>query len=157
GEQGSGCIPRNAIIETVPARGVPNLVDTILVRHVSGSISRIGLKSYAEGREKWQGTSMDLIWFDEEPPADVYIEGLTRTNATGGMVFMTFTPLLGVSEVVRRFVNEKSDDRFTVTMVLDEALHIDAEKRRQIVASYPAHELEARTKGIPVLGSGRIF
>jgi hypothetical protein len=44
-----------------------------------------------------------------------------------------------------------------VTMILDEAEHIDAEKRKQIVASYPPHELEARTKGVPVLGSGRIF
>jgi hypothetical protein len=33
---------------------------------------------------------------------------------------------------------------------------IDEEKAK-IIASYPAHELEARTKGIPVLGSGRIF
>jgi phage terminase large subunit-like protein len=157
GEQGSGTIPRNAIIETVPARGVPGLVDTILVRHVSGSVSRVGLKSYAEGREKWQGTSMDLIWLDEEPPPDVYTEALTRTNATNGVLYMTFTPLLGVSEVVRRFLHEQSEDRHVTTMVLDEAEHFDAEKRKQIIASYPPHELEARTKGIPVLGSGRIF
>ena len=30
-------------------------------------------------------------------------------------------------------------------------------RKLKIVASYPAHELEARTKGIPILGSGRIF
>ena len=29
--------------------------------------------------------------------------------------------------------------------------------RRRIIASYPAHEREARTKGIPSLGSGMIF
>src|SRR5262249_4954488 len=157
GEQGSGTIPRDAIIDVISARGVPGLVDAVLVRHVSGGVSRIGLKSYAEGREKWQGTGMDLIGLDEEPPADIYTEALTRTNATDGIVFMTFTPLLGMSEVVRRFLNEKSPDRHVVTMVLDEAEHISAEKRRQIIASYPPHELEARTKGVPVLGSGRIF
>jgi hypothetical protein len=32
-----------------------------------------------------------------------------------------------------------------------------AEEKAKIVASYPAHEREARTKGIPTLGSGRIF
>jgi hypothetical protein len=31
------------------------------------------------------------------------------------------------------------------------------QKKKKIIASYPAHELEARTKGIPILGSGRIF
>jgi phage terminase large subunit-like protein len=40
------------------------------------------------------------VWFDEEPPPDIYSEGLTRTNATGGITMITFTPLLGMSEVV---------------------------------------------------------
>ena len=35
---------------------------------------------------------------------DIYIEGLTRTHATGGMVMLTFTPLKGMSEVVRLFL-----------------------------------------------------
>jgi phage terminase large subunit-like protein len=157
GEQGSGTIPRDAIVDVVAGRGISGLADNILVRHATGGLSRLGLKSYAEGREKWQGASLDLVWLDEEPDAGLYMEALTRTNATGGAVYMTFTPLLGMSEVVRRFINEKSPDRHVVTMILDEAEHIDAEKRRQIVASYPAHELEARTKGVPVLGSGRIF
>ena len=39
---------------------------------------------------------------------DVYLEGLTRTNVTQGPIWMTFTPLLGASEVVRRFLIEES-------------------------------------------------
>ena len=46
------------------------------------------------------------MWFDEEPPLDVYVEGLTRTNATGGITIVTFTPLLGMSEVVMLFLTE---------------------------------------------------
>jgi phage terminase large subunit-like protein len=157
GEQGSGAIPRDAIIDIVAGRGIPGLADHILVRHATGGISRLGLKSYAEGREKFQGASLDLLWLDEECDADIYMEALTRTNATNGMLYMTFTPLRGVSEVVRRFLHERSPDRCDVAMVLDEALHISAEKREQIIKSYRAHELEARTKGVPVLGSGRIF
>jgi phage terminase large subunit-like protein len=49
------------------------------------------------------------VWFDEEPPLDIYIEGLTRTNATGGMAYLTFTPLLGMSEVVSLFLREESN------------------------------------------------
>jgi phage terminase large subunit-like protein len=157
GEQGSGTIPRDAIVDVVAGRGISGLADNILVRHATGGLSRLGLKSYAEGREKWQGASLDLVWLDEEPDAALYMEALTRTNATNGAVYMTFTPLLGVSEVVRRFLHEKSPDRHVVTMILDEAEHITKEKRKQIIASYPPHEVEARTKGVPVLGSGRIF
>src|SRR5262249_55695833 len=144
-------------LDVVAGRGIPGLADHILVRHATGGISRLGLKSYAEGREKFQGASLDLLWLDEECDHDIYTEALTRTNATGGMLFMTFTPLRGVSEVVRRFLHEKSPDRYDIAMVLEEAEHIDAAKRDQIIKSYPVHELEARTKGIPVLGSGRIF
>ena len=53
-----------------------------------------------------QGETLDFVWFDEEPPQDVYIEGLTRTNATGGMIFLTFTPLKGISDVVHSFITE---------------------------------------------------
>src|SRR5262245_1288821 len=70
---------------------------------------------------------------------------------------MTFTPLLGVSEVVRRFLHEKSDDRYKVVMTIDDVGHYSQDEKSKIIASYPKHELEARTKGIPVLGSGRVF
>ena len=39
----------------------------------------------------------------------------------------------------------------------DDVGHFTAEEKAKIIASYPAHEREARTKGIPTLGSGRIF
>lgn len=42
-------------------------------------------------------------------------------------------------------------------MTIDDAEHYTDEEREAIVAAYPAHEREARAKGIPVLGSGRIF
>lgn len=47
--------------------------------------------------------------------------------------------------------------RAVTRMTIDDAEHISPEKRAQIIASYPPHEVEARTKGIPVLGSGRIY
>ena len=46
--------------------------------------------------------------------------------------------------------------RAIVSMAIDDALHYTPEQRASIVASYPAHEREAR-KGHPTLGSGRIF
>lgn len=103
-EWGTGYIPASAIGEIAPSRGIANAIDTVSIRHASGGWSSLQFKSYERGREKWQGTAKHLIWNDEEPPLDVYTEGLTRTNETGGIVMTTFTPLLGLSEVVARFL-----------------------------------------------------
>jgi hypothetical protein len=59
---------------------------------------------------------------------------------------MTFMPLLGVSEVVRRFLMEKSPDRSITMMTLDDVEHYSEEEKARIIASYPAQELEARTR-----------
>ena len=48
-----------------PEHGV---IDYILVKNVFGGVSKIGFKSCDQGREKFQGTSLDYVWFDEEPP-----------------------------------------------------------------------------------------
>lgn len=157
GSPGTGAIPKDSIAELTSGRGNPDLLDSVKVRHVNGGISSIGIKSYVRGREAFQGETLDYAWLDEEPPADVYTEVLTRTNVSQGPVWVTFTPLLGMSEVVRRFLLEPSPDRRVVTMTLDDVEHYTPEQRAQIVASYPAHEREVRTKGIPALGSGRIF
>lgn len=157
GDRGTGSIPKDAILDISPSRGVADGVDSVTVQHESGGQSRLVFKTYDQGRERWQAATLDGVWFDEEPPEDIYMEGLTRTNATGGMVFMTFTPLLGMSNVVRRFLTESSPDRHDTNMTIEDAEHIPEEERARIIASYPPHEREARTKGVPILGSGRIF
>ena len=157
GRHGTGYIPKASIIESQSSRGVPDLLDHIKVKHESGGESIVYLKSYEKGREKWQGETVDYVAFDEEPPLEIYSEGLTRTQATGGMVFMTFTPLLGMSDVVGRFLLEQNPDRSVTSMTIDDAEHYTVEERARIIASYPAHEREARASGIPTMGSGRVF
>ena len=104
---GRGLIPAHLLAGTARARGgVPDLLDHVLVKHTSGGISTAAFKSYDQGRKRWQGETLDWVWFDEEPPEDIYLEGLTRTNATGGVVWLTFTPLEGMSRVVHTFIED---------------------------------------------------
>jgi len=154
---GTGYIPKADILNTTRRSGVSGALDTVTVRHVSGGASTLLFKAYEQGRGKWQANTVDYVWFDEEPPEDVYFEGITRTNATKGLVAVTFTPLKGMSTVVARYILEKSPDREVITMTIDDAEHYTPEERQRIIDSYPPHEREARTKGIPSLGSGRIF
>jgi hypothetical protein len=51
----------------------------------------------------------------------------------------------------------KHNGRIVIQAGIEDAGHFDAEQRAAIIASYPAHEREARTKGIPQLGSGKVF
>lgn len=155
---GTGMIPKEAFADKPSlARGITDAFDTIQVRHKSGGVSVGRFKSYEQGRSKFQGETLDFVWFDEEPPEDVYAEGMGRITATGGMAFMTFTPLKGRSAVVIRFLDEPSPDRGMVFMTIDDALHIKPEEKETILAGYLAHEREARARGVPVLGSGRVF
>lgn len=155
---GTGMLPGAAIVDWSRRQGVADAVDTIVVKHVSGGNSTLALKSYDQGRTKWQADTVHGVWFDEEPPLPVYTEGLTRTNATNGMVMLTFTPLFGMSHVVMLFLGkDKTKDRNVTMMTIDDAEHYSTEERDRIKASYPAHEREARANGVPILGSGRIF
>ncbi len=100
---GTGYIPGDRIQDTTRAQGTANLLDNILVKHVNGT-SQVSFKAYEKGRLKWQGPTVSLVWFDEEPPADIYSEGKTRTNARGVHTMITATPLLGMTEVIRGFL-----------------------------------------------------
>lgn len=156
-EWGTGAIPHDTLRDTSMKQGVPDAVSSVVVRHVCGEDSVIQFLSYDQGRTKWQADTVDLVWFDEEPPLAIYSEGLTRTNATAGQVFVTFTPLLGMSEVVKRYLLDKPAGTTVTTMTIEDAEHYTPEQRAAIIASYPEHEREARAKGIPILGSGRVF
>lgn len=158
GQIGTGALPKHRIIDHRMARGISDLVDTVKVRHASGGISHLQFKSYEQDRQKWQGESLHGVWYDEEPPLDVYTEGLTRTNARGGITLLTATPLLGMTDVVLRFYPApRIKDCGLVQMTIDEVGHYTDEERERIIDSYPAYEREARVKGVPMLGKGRVF
>ena len=102
---GSGLIPKDLIVgDPLPKSGIPKAFEEIKVRHVSGGVSRLKLRSYDQGRRIFQGSEEELIWFDEEVPEDVYSEGLIRTMTTNGLLIMTFTPLMGLTPLVVSFM-----------------------------------------------------
>lgn len=47
--------------------------------------------------------------------------------------------------------------RSVVQMTIEDALHISEEQREAIIEGYPKHEIDARVKGIPAMGSGRCY
>ncbi|MHB8483957.1 MAG: phage terminase large subunit family protein, partial [Nitrospiria bacterium] len=130
--------------------------------HESGGVSQLSFKSYDQGREKFQGTKKHGISLDEEPDPKIYFECLTRIMATSpdeedGTMICTFTPLKGMSAVVLMYLNEQNPNRFTLTMGFDHVPHLNETSKAKLLASFPPHERDARSKGIPQLGSGAIY
>jgi hypothetical protein len=78
---------------------------------------------------------------------------------------LTFTPLAGLSDVVLSFlpggdVRENADEvssRFVVMATWDDVPHLDERVKEMLYASYMPYQRDARTKGIPALGSGAIY
>lgn len=107
---GTGMVPLLQIGELSWKQGLPDLCDVAKVKHTSGGYSKIGFKTYQQGRGAFEGTEQHVIWIDEEPDIDVYEECLIRTMTVDGIIMVTFTPLAGMSDVVMSFLNIKPDE-----------------------------------------------
>lgn len=155
---GTGLIPKHLIGKITWRQGVQDLADTILIRHKSGGWSKLGLKSYQQGRGSFEGTAQHLIHLDEEPPQDIYTECLTRTATTDGTVIITFTPLEGITAMILDFMHKATDG---ITAMIragwDDAPHLTEKTKTELLAEYPEHEHEARSKGVPISGTGSIY
>lgn len=162
GQHGTGAIPKDDIIDvTYRQAGVKGVVDTIRVKHYDKNgnqdgIGRLTLKTYDQGWKKWQGKPVDFVWLDEEPDHfKIYTEAITRLTDTSGRMLVTFTPLSGMTEIVTSFMD--GEDALVVSATWDDAPHLDERMRTALLAAIPEHEREARAKGVPMLGVGRIF
>ena len=85
------------------------VIDYIVIKNVFGGLSKIGFKSCEAGREKFQGTSLDFVWFDEEPPKDIYDECKMRVLDRKGEIFGTMTPLKGLTFIYEEIYLNKYD------------------------------------------------
>jgi phage terminase large subunit-like protein len=104
--QGTGLFPADSILRTAVKHGLADAMESVQVRHVSGGTSILSFKSFDQGRPAFQGVSSHVIWLDEEAPMDIYTECLLRTMTTGGIVYLTATPLMGLTELMLSFLPE---------------------------------------------------
>jgi phage terminase large subunit-like protein len=156
---GTGWIPKDRIIGKPSPRqcGVKNVFESAQIRHKSGGISTVNFKSYDQGWTKFQGTAPHVVWLDEEPDDYmIFSECQTRTLTVRGIVLVTFTPLRGVTEMVEHF-QKGLKGSYVKGATWDDAPHLSKEQKDELLSRYRAHERDARTKGIPMLGEGAVF
>lgn len=129
-----------------PANGI---IDYIDIKNVFGGIGRIGFKSCEMGREKFQGASLDFVWFDEEPPEDIYDECRMRVLDKKGDIFGTMTPLKGLTFIYNRiYLNVRNDDQiWHIFMEWADNPYLDPEEIKAISASLTDTQLASRRYG----------
>ena len=161
-EMGTGLIPLRCLVlnKCKPARGTPNLFETIVVRHITGEESTINFKAYEQGRQAFEATKRHWIWEDEEAPQDIHQENMQRVFDVQGLVINTYTPIKGQTDLTRDLRRRSVDADPTVymaTLTWDNVPHITTEMIEAYQNRYSPHEMKARRWGIPKMGAGAVF
>ena len=136
-----------------PKSGV---IDFILVQNKYGTLSKIGFKSCEQGREKFQGTGLDWVWFDEEPPEDIYEECLLRTLDKDGAVWGTMTPLKGRTWIYERIYNS-GETHSIHNMAWEDNPFLKKEAIQELEKDLTQESLESRKYGRFTQGGGIVF
>ena len=143
------------------------LAERAIIRGKYGD-SIIEFKSYDMERRRFASDVADVILLDEEAPAGIFSECLTRTGTTRGLVINAFTALRGVTPLVAMLLPQfagaeefdmKAVSRWHEFIGWDDIpeAQLPADERRKMEASYLPSERLARIKGIPSLGSGLVW
>jgi len=165
---GQGCLipPENighAAWQTKPQ----GLCEKVIIKGRFGE-STIFFKSYDAGRVRFASDVADVVVLDEEPPAGIFSECLTRTGTTKGIIINAFTALKGVTPLVGMLlpqyaggedVDQLDVARWHTFIGWDDipVAQLSMQERKRLASSYLASELMARTKGIPTIGSGMVW
>ena len=125
------------------------VIDYITVKNIFGGVSRIGFKSADQGREKFQGASLDFVWFDEEPPQDVYQECLMRVMDRKGDIWGTMTPLKGRTWVYDEiYMNKRNNPEvWSITMEWADNPYLDPAEIELLTRAFDKESVEMRRYG----------
>lgn len=121
----------------------------------NGSV--IDFKSADSGRRKYQGAQIDLIWLDEEHPADVVEESQARLLDSGGLLTVTATPIMRAKWLQSL---EKRDTTFVNRASLFDAAEAGI-VNKQAVLDYadglPERQRRVRVFGDVVAAEGAVY
>ncbi len=152
-------IERIVMLEGSKEFPLGGVIDTIYVRNVFGGVSTIGFKSCQQGREKFQGASLDFVWFDEEPTRDVYLECLMRVIDREGDIFATMTPLKGLTWVYDEiYLNPSSDPEiWSIQMEWGDNPFLSKKEIKRLSSVMSEDDLDARKYGRFLTRGGMVY
>lgn len=136
-------IPEHEVEHVDYLRG--KIIKKMLLKN--GSI--ITFKSYEQGREKFQGSGKRLIWFDEEPPKDIWEECFVRVEAGQQLdVILTMTAIKGMTWVYDDiYLNTNNPDLYVSEAGWDDNPWLTEDQKQQMGRGLSAQALQVRREG----------
>ena len=135
------------------------VIDYIVIDNVFGGASKIAFKSCEAGRDKFQGTSLDFVWFDEEPPQEIYEECRMRVLDKQGHLFGTMTPLKGLTWVYDEIYLNKHNSKevWCEFMEWSDNPYLNASEVEAMSESLSDEMLESRRYGRFTSSNGLVY
>lgn len=135
------------------------VIDQIIIKNVFGGRSVIGFKSCDQGREKFQGSSLDFVWFDEEPPKDIYDECRMRVLDKKGDIFGTMTPLKGLTFIHDEIYLNRGNSKEVWYEFMEWAdnPYLDKEEIELLTSTLSDDQLESRRYGRFKCSNGLVY
>ena len=160
---GTGSIPREDIDPKSIRTDGANVL-AIEIWHVSGGKSKLYFSNYTQQVRHLQGFELDLVVLDEQPPDEIFSELVVRTAQRNGQVMCSFTPLKGMSGLVRKFW-DKIEGYTHVRVGWDDVPYknewdeefFSQKEREQLSRDFMPWERECRMNGTPLVGKGVVF
>ncbi|SRR6266498_1126279 len=119
------------------------------------------LMTYEQDREKFAGTSRHWTHFDEEPPKAIYDECKMRLLDTGGTLWITMTPVDGMTwtfdEIHMKGLT--GEDREILVLIIDteENPYLSPEDVERVLGGLDEDERKARKQGRYVNLGGLVY
>lgn len=162
-----GLIPAEHIAEYESMSGTTNALRSVYIKQIGGGDvqakhAKVQFWSYSQGQHALMGDSVDWFHVDEEPEdEEIFPQLLTRTatgdRGNGGRGILTFTPENGRTQLVVQFMDDPGPSQICMQKGWDDAPHLSEQVKAELLSGFPAHQRDMRTKGIPMLGHGRIY
>lgn len=161
--QPEGC--QSKIMQYLPPDQIASIAYVSRVENIISQINlkngkSISFKSYEQGAKDFQSAGKGWIWFDEEPPKDIWKECSVRTEAGLTLYrWLTMTPVQGMTWVFDEiYLNKNANPNiYTIQVGWDDNPHITAEQIAQMSAGLTPEELQVRRDGKFTKRAGLVY
>lgn len=111
--------------------------------------SKATFKSYEQATDKWAGAAKRLIWFDEEPPHNIWTEAVVRHGAGIPLdIIFTLTPINGMTWIYDELWTQAEAKGVVIkTPSWDDNKHLTADQISTMTSMLSPEELEVRRYG----------
>lgn len=146
----------------------PEIKEFAYISRVSNIISQINLnngksivfKTHEQAPKDFQSAGKGWIWFDEEPPQDIWKECAVRQEA--GLTlrrWLTMTPVQGLTWVFDDiWLNKLNNPNiYRISIGWDDNPHLTEEQKAQMGAGMTEDELKVRREGLFLQREGLVY